>query len=107
MDRRQSVSAPRPDLNRVPAAAFCGGERVDGHDYLDAALAAGATAVVVDRADVLASRPDVALRVPDAYAALHDLTRAVRRCVPGSPVGRRGFRDCPLRRDAHGRHRRC
>ena len=84
------------------------GEHVDGHDFVDAALAAGAAGAVVEH---LVPLPDVAdtaeaaataggatgetplmpsgalIRVPKAYDALHALTRAVRREVPEHLVG--------------------
>ncbi|MEL7060893.1 MAG: UDP-N-acetylmuramoyl-tripeptide--D-alanyl-D-alanine ligase [Acidobacteriota bacterium] len=55
------------------------GERVDGHDYVQSAFAAGASLAVVHR-EVEAAGP--LLRVADTYTALHDVTRAVRRRVP-------------------------
>ena len=59
------------------------GERVDGHDYVDAALARGALAAVVSRERV-ASLPDAALAVPlliaeDPLMALQALAGHVRR----------------------------
>lgn len=54
------------------------GDALDGHDYLDAAFAAGAAAAVVSR-DVGGDWP--LLRVKDTTAALVDLGRAARaRC---------------------------
>ena len=59
------------------------GERVDGHDYVDAALARGALAAVVSRERV-ATLPDAALAVPlliaeDPLMALQALAGHVRR----------------------------
>src|ERR1039458_9825897 len=59
------------------------GERLDGHDYVAAALARGAVAAVVSRARV-ASLPDAALAVPlliaeDPLLALQALAAHVRR----------------------------
>src|SRR5450631_1447370 len=59
------------------------GERLDGHDYVAAALARGAVAAVVSRARV-ASLPDAALAVPlliaeDPLLALQSLAAHVRR----------------------------
>ena len=59
------------------------GERVDGHDYVAAALARGAVAAVVSRAR-LATLPDAALALPlliadDCLLALHSLAGHVRR----------------------------
>ncbi len=62
------------------------GEHADGHDYAGAALAAGAAAVVVERAVAIAG-PGAVIRVPRAYDALHALTRAVRSEVPERLVG--------------------
>ena len=59
------------------------GERLDGHDYVAAALARGAVAAVVSRARV-ATLPDAALAVPlliaeDPLLALQSLAAHVRR----------------------------
>jgi len=64
------------------------GEKSDGHLYVGAALAAGAAAAVVERLPVEPTPPGRALiQVHDSYAALHALTRAVRREVPRHLVG--------------------
>ncbi len=60
------------------------GEKADGHEFAARALAAGAAAAVVHRALDL---PGPAIRVADAYVALHDLTRAIRLDVPRHLVG--------------------
>lgn len=62
------------------------GERVDGHDYVETAAERGAAAVLVHRD--LGDMPNGAavIRVPDTYAALHDLTRAVRAETPRNLV---------------------
>src|ERR1039458_297323 len=59
------------------------GERLDGHDYVAAALARGAVAAVVSRARV-ATLPDAALAVPlliaeDTLVALQALASHARR----------------------------
>jgi UDP-N-acetylmuramoyl-tripeptide--D-alanyl-D-alanine ligase len=59
------------------------GERLDGHDFVEAALARGAIAAVVSRARV-ATLPDAALAAPlliteDPLAALQALAAQVRR----------------------------
>jgi len=59
------------------------GDRLDGHDFVTAALARGATAAVVSRARV-ATLPDAALAVPlliteDPLLALQALAANVRR----------------------------
>lgn len=68
-----------------PGAAFVafGGERVDGHDFLADAIAAGARALLITRSadefgDVVeaATHRDVAIvRVPDALGAIQSLAR--------------------------------
>src|SRR6185437_9544262 len=62
------------------------GERLDGHDYVDAALANGAIAVVVSQRLLAPATVDAArlLRVPDhdgcgVLDSLQKLARAVRR----------------------------
>jgi len=73
------------DSRRVePAGLFAAlpGERVDGHDFAPAAIAAGAAAV-------LASRPVPgvpAIVVPDVTAALAALAAAVLRRLPAATV---------------------
>ncbi len=59
------------------------GERLDGHDYVAAAVARGAVGAVVSRSRV-ANLPDAALSVPlliaeDTLVALHSLAAHVRR----------------------------
>jgi len=59
------------------------GDRFDGHDYVEAALARGAVAAVVSRAKA-ATLPDAALAAPlliteDPFAALQSLAAHVRR----------------------------
>jgi UDP-N-acetylmuramoyl-tripeptide--D-alanyl-D-alanine ligase len=73
------------DSRRVESAglfAALPGERVDGHDFAPAAIAAGAAAV-------LASRPVPgvpAIVVPDVTAALAALAAAVLRRLPAATV---------------------
>ncbi len=58
------------------------GERSDGHRFVADALGRGAAAAVVHR-EVPAPAAGSLIRVADTFAALHALTRAVRRRVPG------------------------
>ena len=62
------------------------GERLDGHDYVVAALEKGATAAVVEKKE-LPRYPDKArlLAVDDTLAALQSLATAVRR-LWGKPL---------------------
>ncbi len=57
------------------------GEASDGHLFVADALGRGAAAAVVHR-EVPKPAAGALIRVPDTYAALHALTRAVRRRVP-------------------------
>jgi UDP-N-acetylmuramoyl-tripeptide--D-alanyl-D-alanine ligase len=63
------------------------GERVDGHDYLEAAVARGAVAVLCgpDRAPNLGAT--AVLEAPDVLAALQTLTHQVRRRGSAAIVG--------------------
>src|SRR5262245_52171088 len=81
------------------------GERVDGHEFIGAALARGAAAAVVERSVALPAVEEAApaagaatgatpgmpegavIRVPRVYDALHALTRAVRSELPRHLVG--------------------
>lgn len=59
------------------------GARTDGHRHVAGALAAGAAAAVIGRpAEPAPPERAVLVRVADPFAALHDLTRAVRATVP-------------------------
>lgn len=60
------------------------GQKTDGHDFAARALAAGAAAAVVHRDLDL---PGPSIKVEDAYQALHQLTRAIRRRQPEHLVG--------------------
>ncbi|MBI1956132.1 MAG: UDP-N-acetylmuramoyl-tripeptide--D-alanyl-D-alanine ligase [Acidobacteria bacterium] len=65
------------------------GNRVDGHDFVDAALAAGAAAAVVDAArwaDFPAPVRSRLLAVPEPLTALQTLAAAVRRLWTGPLV---------------------
>jgi UDP-N-acetylmuramoyl-tripeptide--D-alanyl-D-alanine ligase len=96
-NRRETASgAEEPTFTRVltdtraiePGALFVAlvGERFDGHDYVDAAVAAGATGVVVrDGARVPAGV--TAFHVPDTLRALGLLARARRREITGPVIG--------------------
>lgn len=57
------------------------GERTDGHRFVGAALAAGATGAVVERREVEADGGALIL-TDGTFQALHRLTRAIRREVP-------------------------
>lgn len=58
------------------------GTRSDGHLYLADAVERGAAGVVIHRQDVEVPEGGAAIQVGDTFAALHDLTRAVRARVP-------------------------
>ena len=70
-----------------PGALFVAlaGERFDGHDYLDAAAAAGATGVVV-REGVPVPAGVTAFHVPDTLRAFGLLARARRREITGPVI---------------------
>ena len=61
------------------------GERFDGHDYLDAAAAAGATGVVVRQGSPIPAGV-VGFEVPDTLKAFGQLARARRRELTGPVV---------------------
>lgn len=61
------------------------GEKADGHAFADRAAERGAGGIVVHQ-DVQPSGDAAWIRVEDTYAALHDLTRAVRRVTPRNLV---------------------
>ncbi len=87
--------AAEPTFTRVltdtrmvePGALFVAlaGERFDGHDYLDAAAAAGATGVVV-REGVRVPAGVAAFHVPDTLKAFGLLARARRREITGPVI---------------------
>lgn len=62
------------------------GERTDGHRFVGAAFAAGATVAAVhqdvSRPHPVDGRQPCLIRVSDTYQALHDLTRVLRRELP-------------------------
>lgn len=62
------------------------GEKTDGHAFVAPALARGAAAAIVER-DLEAPVDGAVIRVADSLAALHALTRAVRRQRPEHLVG--------------------
>ncbi|HET9040159.1 MAG TPA: UDP-N-acetylmuramoyl-tripeptide--D-alanyl-D-alanine ligase [Gemmatimonadales bacterium] len=70
-----------------PGALFVAlaGERFDGHDYLDAAAAAGAAGVVV-RAGARVPAGVIAFHVPDTLKAFGLLARARRREITGPVI---------------------
>ena len=93
--REAASGTAEPTFTRVltdtraigPGALFVAlvGERFDGHDYLDAAVAAGATGVVVrERARVPAGV--AAFHVPDTLRAFGLLARARRREITGPVI---------------------
>ncbi|HVS03617.1 MAG TPA: UDP-N-acetylmuramoyl-tripeptide--D-alanyl-D-alanine ligase [Thermoanaerobaculia bacterium] len=61
------------------------GERRDGHEFVAAALAAGAAGAVVHR-DLPAPERGALIRVDDTFAGLHALTRALRDELPARLV---------------------
>jgi UDP-N-acetylmuramoyl-tripeptide--D-alanyl-D-alanine ligase len=94
-DREAARGAAEATFTRVltdtravePGALFVAlvGERFDGHDYLDAAVAAGATGVVV-RAGARVPAGVAAFHVPDTLRAFGLLARARRREIPGPVI---------------------
>ena len=83
------LNAISTDTRRItPGALFVAlrGETHDGHDYLQAAADAGATAFVVDRA-LTDSEPRLPyILVPDTLHALGDIARLVRNDFKGPVV---------------------
>jgi UDP-N-acetylmuramoyl-tripeptide--D-alanyl-D-alanine ligase len=63
------------------------GERVDGHDYLDAAVARGAVAVLCERSRAPELGPVAVLETPDVLAALQTLAHQVRCRGSAAVVG--------------------
>ena len=80
------------------------GKQVDGHQFVDAALERGASAVVVRRGTPVPNGGG-AIEVDDTYSALHRLTRAVREHVPQKLVSMTG--SMPARRPPKSSSRRC
>ena len=68
------VSTDTRELPRGAAFVALSGERFDGHQHLDAAAAAGARVVIVER-DVTAPPGLAVIRVPSTLVALGDLAR--------------------------------
>ncbi len=61
------------------------GERVDGHDFVNAAFEAGASGVVVEHQLEMVGQPETrgaGILVSDSFVALHHLTRKVRSEKP-------------------------
>ena len=77
------------------------GERFDGHDFVPAALAAGAVAAVV-RSDMAARYPDIKhiIPVPDTLLALQRLALAVRKLWGHTLVGVTGSAGKTTTKDA-------
>jgi UDP-N-acetylmuramoyl-tripeptide--D-alanyl-D-alanine ligase len=93
-------------INVEPSTSFCGaaldsrrvsggelffalhGAETDGHRFVAGAIARGAAAAVVERLPDDREHENLPLiHVADAYVALHELTRHVRRDVPRHLVG--------------------
>ncbi len=82
-------SAVTTDSRRVPPGSLyiaLRGERFDGHDFIQAAVAAGAAGVVSERPLDLPEHV-VGFQVTDSLAALQALAHAVRLKIPGPVVG--------------------
>jgi UDP-N-acetylmuramoyl-tripeptide--D-alanyl-D-alanine ligase len=77
------------------------GERLDGHNYVEAALEAGAVAVVVERAQEkrFAERARI-IAVADTTAALQQLGAAARRLWGGKVIGVTGSAGKTTTKDA-------
>ena len=73
--------------NIEPGALFVAlvGENFDGHDFVDAAVLAGASGVVAAR-DVAVPPSVTVFRVPDTLIAYGELAREVRRSIRGPVV---------------------
>ncbi len=84
----QAFSRVLTDTRTIePGALFVAlaGERFDGHDYLDAAVAAGATGVVVREGAPIPAGA-IGFHVPDTLRAFGRLARARRRAIAGPVV---------------------
>ena len=78
------VRAVTTDSRSVPAGALfvaLRGDRFDGHEFVAAAGAAGAAAVLVEAVPALPPGGMVVLQAPDSLAALQRLAGAVRRLL--------------------------
>ncbi len=76
------------DSRAIPAGSLfvaLAGERFDGHDYLDAASAAGATAAIVRQGTAPVTGLDL-IEVPDTLRAFGALAHARRRAISGPVV---------------------
>ena len=76
------------DSRAIPAGSLfvaLAGERFDGHDYLDAAAAAGATAAIVRQGTAPVTGLDL-IEVPDTLRAFGALAHARRMAIPGPVV---------------------
>ncbi|MDP6491477.1 MAG: Mur ligase domain-containing protein, partial [Kiritimatiellia bacterium] len=63
------------------------GDRFDGHDYVDAALQAGATGAVVAEGYPNPGHDSALLRVADTHRALRDLAAGYRAMVAPRTIG--------------------
>jgi UDP-N-acetylmuramoyl-tripeptide--D-alanyl-D-alanine ligase len=80
-----AISTDSRALARGTLFVALAGERFDGHDYLDAAAAAGATGVVVRQGSPIPAGV-VGFEVPDTLKAFGQLARARRRELTGPVV---------------------
>ena len=74
----------RADLTGKLFVALCG-DRFDGHEYLQQAVACGAAAVLVERDDI-PEIPIPVLRVPSTLRALGDIAQRHRQNWPGRVI---------------------
>lgn len=96
LDPAAVLTHATPDSREVAGAGTLyiakPGEHADGHDYIDAALAAGAGAVLAERVTHAADGTEhPAVVVPDAVAAMgalaRDVVRRVREHSPTTVIG--------------------
>jgi UDP-N-acetylmuramoyl-tripeptide--D-alanyl-D-alanine ligase len=89
-----SFSAVATDSRKIkPGSLFVAlkGERVDGHDYLDAAIQSGATGLIVQKGRSIKipgtiSNSVTVFEVPDTLAAFRTLAAAWRKDFPGPVI---------------------
>jgi UDP-N-acetylmuramoyl-tripeptide--D-alanyl-D-alanine ligase len=112
--RYMEITAVSTDTRRISLRSLfiaLRGERFDGHDFLEQAAAAGATASLVDRASVQSPDGLQLIRVADTRLAMAQLARHVRRQLRGKVIaiagsnGKTGTKhlvDSVLRDNLHG-----